>query len=414
MRLLYHHRTSSRDGQAVHIDGLTTAWCRLGHELVMAAPATHARPKIGAASPLVDSLRRRLPLWACECLEIAYNVVAFARLVRLCRRSAPDVLYERYNLFLLAGVWLARLYRLPLLVEVNAPLFEERSRYGGLALRRLAAWSERTVWQAADVVLPVSAVLAECVRAAGVPEERIVVIPNGVGPALLARGANLTRERAELRRGLGLDGKLVLGFTGFLRSWHGLDELLSLLVRINPDSGELERHSHERHLLVIGDGPARPDLEQRVHALGLAGQVTFTGAVAPERNADLIATFDIALQPAVVPYASPLKLFEYMALCRAIVAPDSANIREILTDGETALLFDPATTGSLSRAVDRLCIDAPLRERLGAAARTALIRRGFTWDANARRVAALAGCFPRPDTISGGTGASHPLPDRGP
>lgn len=378
MKILYHHRTSSSDGQAIHIGGLTRALTALGHDLTIAAPATVPTSGLGEGNPLVAGLKRRLPGWGYEALEFGYNAVALLRLLRLHRRTRPDVLYERYNLFLLAGVWLARLRGTPLVLEVNAPLFEERARHGGLALRRLAAWSERTAWRAADVVLPVTAALADHVRAAGVPADRIVVIPNGVGPELLARGADLEGDTIRARRWLSLaDGVVTLGFTGFLRSWHGLDRVLPL---VTPG----------RHLVVVGDGPARADLEARARRLGVADRVTFMGAVAPEGIAKVIPAFDIALQPGVVPYASPLKIFEYMALARAIVAPDTPNIREILRDGESALLFDPASPDGLNQAVSRLCDDPVLRARLAAGARADLIRRGFTWENNARRVVALA------------------------
>jgi glycosyltransferase involved in cell wall biosynthesis len=103
-----------------------------------------------------------------------------------------------------------------------------------------------------------------------------------------------------------------------------------------------------------------------------------------------VAAFDIALQPAVVPYASPLKLFEYLALGKAIIAPRQANIEEILTDGENALLFDAAASGGFEAALTRLCADAALRERLSMAAVATIDRLDLTWLGNARKVIALA------------------------
>lgn len=103
-----------------------------------------------------------------------------------------------------------------------------------------------------------------------------------------------------------------------------------------------------------------------------------------------MAGFDIALQPRVVSYASPLKIFEYMAAGRAIVAPDQPNIREILRDDETALLFDPSAAGAMWQAIQRLIGDAPLRRRLGDAARAEITRRDYTWRGNAARIVAWA------------------------
>ena len=175
----------------------------------------------------------------------------------------------------------------------------------------------------------------------------------------------------------------MLGFVGFVREWHGLDAVIAAMAA--------ERDGPRLRLVVVGDGPARPALEQQAAALGLADRVTFTGLQPREAIPGLVAGFDIALQPLVVSYASPLKIFEYMAAGRAIVAPDQPNIREVLRDGETAVLFDPSEAGAMWRAIQRLAGDAALRRRMGDAARDEIARRDYTWRGNAARVVAWAG-----------------------
>jgi glycosyltransferase involved in cell wall biosynthesis len=98
----------------------------------------------------------------------------------------------------------------------------------------------------------------------------------------------------------------------------------------------------------------------------------------------------VAVQPAVVDYASPLKLFEYLYAGLPIVAPDSPNIREILSDGDNGLLFDPARDESFRFALGRLLRDEALRRRLAARARETVQLRDLTWTGNARRVTRLA------------------------
>ena len=174
----------------------------------------------------------------------------------------------------------------------------------------------------------------------------------------------------------------MLGFTGFVRDWHALESVLRLLVE--------SALSDNLHFLIVGDGPARPGLEQEARNLGIANRLTFTGPVQRDQVPEYVAAFDIALQPGVTPYASPLKLFEYMALGRAIVAPNKPNIREILVDGETAVLFDPDNPTSFPSAIDRLISDPYLREEIGSAARKIIIERDLTWEHNARRIETLA------------------------
>lgn len=380
MKILYHHRIASKDGQFVHIEELTEALMRRGHEIVMVGPAVVEKDKFGGEGGMVTWLKRHMPGFVYELMEFAYAWVAYRKLARAVREHRPDCLYERYNLYLPAGVWLKRRFKLPMLLEVNAPILEERSKYNGIALPRLARWTERFAWRGADRVLPVTEVLAGYVTAAGVPRERITVIHNGID----WRKFGTVPDRDAAKSAHGLAGKVVLGFTGFMREWHGLDRVVDLIA---------QHRDEPWHLLLVGDGPARAGIEQRARELKVQERVTITGVVARDRVADYVSAFDVALQPDVVDYASPLKLFEYLALARAIVAPDKPNIREVLTHERNALLFDAGDSTSFTSAIARLACDAGLRGRLGEAARMTIEQDGFTWDRNAERVEQLFGAL---------------------
>lgn len=367
MRILYSHRIQSRDGQSVHLEEMVAALRAEGHEVLVVGPGFYEAAGFGAESSLVATLRRRLPGAVAELAELAYNGPAWRRLRRAAARFKPDLIYERYNLYFLAGAWLARQSKIPYYVEVNAPLAEERQRHGGLKLARLAHRSERMVWRAADKVLAVSHVLADRIAAIGVPRARIVVTPNGV----------------DLKRFPQREGQAatpVLGFIGFVRRWHGLEDVIEAMstspLRLD--------------LVIAGEGPAREELEQLAAARGCTDRVRFTGLASRDAVPALLAGFDIALQPRSVDYASPLKLFEYMAAGCAIIAPDQPNIREILVHEQTALLFDPDLPGALWQAIARLAADPELRARLGRAARAEIDARDLTWEGNARRVAEWA------------------------
>jgi glycosyltransferase involved in cell wall biosynthesis len=249
---------------------------------------------------------------------------------------------------------------------------------GGLALPWLARWAEGAAWRGADVVLPVTRVLAGHVKAYGVPDERIVVIPNGINETHFAAAPDPTLAKTER----GLSGKLVLGFTGFVRDWHGVDRVIAWMATQDAPANA--------HLVVVGDGPVRADLEAQARQLGLADRVSFTGVIHRDQVPNWVAAFDIALQPAVVAYASPLKLMEYLVMAKAIVAPSTPNLCEVLTDNQNALLFDPADPRGFETALTRLCADANLRLRLAAGAYATIAKLDLTWAGNASRVAALA------------------------
>jgi glycosyltransferase involved in cell wall biosynthesis len=379
MRILFHHRIASRDGQSVHIEEMIAALHRQGHETLLVGPPSFMATGFGRSDQAIDRIKRALPASVFEVLEVAYNVKAYLRLRAAVRDYQPDAIYERFSLYLFAGAWLRRRLRIPLLLEVNSPLFEERSKNDGLRLQALGRWAQRLLWTRADHVLPVTHVLGRIMENYGVPPARITVVPNGINPERFGS----TPDRAAAKSALGLPaGRIVLGFTGFIRSWNAVNRLL--------DFAHAHRERLDLHVLVVGDGPARAELEAHAARLGIADRLTITGVVDRDDVARFVAAFDVAVIPGLTPYSSPLKLFEYLQLGRAIVAPDVENIREILTDDSDAELFDPAREGAMEEALDALCTDAARRERLGEAARDTIQAKSLTWDENARRVVRIA------------------------
>lgn len=375
MKILYHHRTLSKDGQNVHIEELIAAFGRAGHEVHVVGPSAYKGAAFGSDGGFAGRVRRFLPASVGELIELAYSGLAFYRLMKAYRAFRPDVLYERYNLFLLSGAWLGRLTGLPYFLEVNAPLAEERRLNSGLALRKIAEWCERTVWRAADVVLPVTKVLARDVAAAGA--RRIEVLPNGIDRKHFSTALSGDHIRKTLR----LEGKTIIGFTGFLRAWHGLPAIVEVMR-------ELTAQGYDLHFLVVGDGQGRAALEHAARDAGIEKRITITGVVDRHEIPAYVASFDIAVQPKATEYASPLKLFEYMALGRAIIAPDQPNLREVLTHNTNALLFAPDDPLSLANVLSALIVEPRLRTKLGAAAARTVVDLELTWDGNARKIAA--------------------------
>jgi len=124
--------------------------------------------------------------------------------------------------------------------------------------------------------------------------------------------------------------------------------------------------------------------------LGLARRVHFAGRVMHDEVPAHLAAIDIAISPRSTFYASPLKIVEYMAMGKAIVAPAMRNIEDLLTHERSALLFAPEDGGALAAAIGRLVAEPALRRALGTEARR-LVEDGFTWHRNAREVVKLAG-----------------------
>lgn len=370
MNILYHQRTKSRDGQSVHIRALIAALRARGHRVEEWALSPGDDGAMGSEGGPAGRLLSRAPRALYELGEHAYGPLAAGRLTAAGRRLGADLVYERYALGNTAGLRAARRLGVPLLLEVNSPLARERAEHENLVFRRWAAHSERRLLQQADRVLCVTRVLADLIVEAGAPRPQVAVVRNG---------ADLARYPAPVFRG---GEAVVIGFVGFVRAWHKVEDLVEALAAPEMPAGA--------RLLVVGDGPARADIEARARELGVVERVAVTGAVAHERVPELVAGMDICVQPAATPWAAPLKLPEYMAAARAVVAPDQENLRELLTHGRDALLFLPGSSAALREALVRLARDPALRERLGREARATVEREKLTWDGAAERVEVIA------------------------
>jgi len=377
MKILYHHRIASNEGHTVHIEEIIRSFRKLGHEVVC-VKSNNKKQKINYNyQKIFNYIRRTIPQTITEWFEISYSLVEFIKIFYLYKKYKPDILYERFNLFSISGIWIKRITNIPYFLEINSPLFEERRNYSGITWEGLARWSQRSSWQAADHALVVTHVLGRIVAKYGVPDARLSVVPNGINQDFFLEPLDPRTAKARL----GLEGRFILGFVGFLHPWHGLECVINLLAQVQDP---------QLCLLVVGDGRCRDELEAHAAKCGVTDQLVITGFVARDAIAEHIAAFDIALQPAVIDYASPLKLFEYMALGRPIVAPNTPNIEEILTDSVDALLFVNGDNVSFCNAITRLRLNDALRERIGHASRQLILERNLTWDGNAQRVITLA------------------------
>jgi glycosyltransferase involved in cell wall biosynthesis len=379
MNVIYHHRTRSTDAQRIHILEIVAALENLGHtvEIVSLVPTDAALDdaKRDAEDPWWKKLVRKIP-FAYEVMQLGYNLVGIPMLFARVLARKADFIYERYSLFNFTGVLVAKLCRVPLILEVNSPFALEQSRDKEIRLRSFAQWTERVICNLATRVVVVSTPLARIMQSVGVSAEKLEVIPNGV---------RLERFQPqppspELRRKLGLSAdQIVIGFVGWFRKWHGLEMLLEAFAQ----SGLANEGAR---VLLVGDGQAMADLQQFVDWNGLHDIVVFAGPVPHADVPPYLDLIDIAVQPAANEYCCPMKILEYMALGKPILAPRQENIQELLREGEEAEYFQPGDAASMAAGMKALVRDRARAQRIGAQARAAISSRGLLWEWNAARV----------------------------
>ena len=292
----------------------------------------------------------------------------------------PDFIYQRYSRFNWTGVESSLRSRRPLFLEYNGSEVWMAKHWGRLHLGELLERCEQLNLAAAARIFVVAEVERRNLIKAGVPPEKIVVNPNGVDVEEFRPGLG----RAAIRRELGVaDDSTLAGFVGTFGPWHGVLTLAEAITLLAQDRGI--------RFLLVGAGMLREEVERIISEAGRSQQVIFAGQVEHKKVPALLDACDILLSPHVPMsdgsefFGSPTKLFEYMAMSKAIVASRLGQIAEVLDDEETALLVEPGDARQLADAILRLSDSRELRERLGAAARRVAVER-HTWKQNAQRV----------------------------
>ncbi|MBV8819404.1 MAG: glycosyltransferase family 4 protein [Acidobacteriaceae bacterium] len=374
MRVLYHHRTRGTDAQRVHILEIVNAFRELGHEVRIASLiATEEQNAAREASEAGwKKIARKIPM-TYEAIQLAYNAVGLPWLLWESVSFRPDFIYERYSLFCFAGVLAAKLTGKPIVLEVNSPFALEQTRDGEIRLPRFAAWLERLICNSASKVIVVSGPLRRILLDAGVRPEKLMLVPNGINPEHLAACGS----RDELRAQCGLNERIVIGFVGWFKPWHGLEFLIEAFL----DSGLAARGAA---LLLVGDGPAMAPMREMVARRNATADVVFSGPIEHERIPAYLHLMDIAVQPAANEYCCPMKIIEYMGVGKPVIAPRQENIQELLPE-DAAMLFEPGNAADLVRAMAAVVESAELRQSLGRRAEQVVWSRGLLWSANAAK-----------------------------
>ena len=358
-----------------------------GRRVVRAASVTDTSPSghlgLSGGKPfkVVESGLRR----AASVLRMPYlGLFDSYRFYEACCRNARDfdVFHERQGLMKIGGSLASKRLGTPLVLEVNADLFFEREFTGSPiqgAQKIVGAFMTRINYRTASAIVCVSEIVKrDLVARWSVPQERVWVLPNAVDVSAFGESA----DSRNVRLPLGLkDGPLVV-FVGSFYPWHDLDLLVDSFVRV------VQLRPRAR-LLLVGDGPNRRLLEERIGVARIRQSVVLTGSMPHEMIPHILHASDVAVAPypkvSTGFWGSPMKIFEYMAAGKAIVASRVGQIAEVIRNGQTGLLAEPGDVQGFAQAVAHLLRDPSERARLGENARRQAVER-HSWESYVERL----------------------------
>ena len=297
-----------------------------------------------------------------------------------------DIAYERYSLWSYSSLAAARLKGAVTVLEVNAPLIEEQTRFRTLYDKEAARLASLRVFAAADIIVAVSNEVADYLDRHPQARGKIHVIPNGVNAERFEPVPAL-RERKE--------GPFTVGFVGTLKPWHGVDVLIEAFHRLRHRVGDAR-------LLIVGDGPEHGRLQAQCDALGISPQVEFTGSVDPADVPLQLARMDVGVAPyprLSAFYFSPLKAVEYLASGMPVIASDIGQLRDLVGQAEAGLLCESGNAEAIFQALLACHNDETYRQAMGDRGRRHVLAL-YTWQSVAQRVLQLAQLArPRETTI---------------
>jgi glycosyltransferase involved in cell wall biosynthesis len=369
-------------GATSHKIGFCKGLLRLGH-----VPTVLANQPVPGLEKVVQDfhiipppfLPKRLPLTVGV---LANNLIFARRASSILKQLKPDVVCQRHSKMNYSGVLLSRRLKVPFILEYNSPsnwkaASEDRTPF---LIGVLSRFIERINLAAADRIMVVSRVLKQHLVDRGVAPEKVAVNPNGADAELFRPDL----DPGPVRQRLHLENKIVVAFAGHhnaRNTWHGVKYLVMAVKKVAERRKDVQ-------FLFIGDQGLVDLVLETARAESTTGQITFATSISHRDMPSYYAACDVLVSPHVhmadgsTFFGSPVKVFEYMAMGKPIVASGIGQLGDLLKG--KALLTEPGDVVGIADAILTLAGDADLRRQLGAAARETCINR-LTWKHNAER-----------------------------
>jgi glycosyltransferase involved in cell wall biosynthesis len=360
--------------------GMVTGFRDEGHivEILVLGNKPQSTDSFTQTNSFKSILKKVLPkiLWRTlkEIQQIRFDKHAAQELRNAIQKFNPDVVYERSAWMSNGSVQVIESFNLKHVVEINAPFEEEVKEFEQASsfISFIGKNKLKNLSQSADLVAPITSSLQKhIVKNYGVNRAKCLVVPNAIDKSQI----QITESRVqEIRKTLDLTDKIVVGFVGSIFPYHGVDRLIHAVFKLN---------NSDVSLLIVGDGYLIPELKEQARILGLSTRVHFTGSVPKEDVYNHIAAMDVVTLPNTEWYCSPVKLFEYGALGKVVLAVIEAGVSDVMTDTD-GMLFEN-NEGDFQEALNFTISNLnQLKEKANTFQQKIL--SNHTWSANARQI----------------------------
>lgn len=405
-------------GAIAHITGIVNAFVRSGNNIIF--PSSWLPDGL---SDQVDHQHINLRSdWGFPAEANIYRMQfkLFLCVKKIIKDRRISFIYSRLTLGSYAAVLLSRSLKVPLVVEFNGSEAWIAQNWGrGLRLRKLAELSEQATLRHADLIVTVSKPLLADLKKTGLDPAKIIYQPNGVDTSLFDPNRFTKFEINTFRKELGIpEDALVFGFIGTFGRWHGTDVLATSITEVLQSHYNWVEENKVR-FLIAGDGDMRASFVDLISPLDAKHLIHMPGYFPQEQGPLMMSCCDVLIAPHVANsdgsafFGSPIKIFEYLASGRPIIASDLDQIGEVLSEDvpvtvydnasdeqknlakptKPALLVRPGNQRDLTDAILKAGSDRAWRGYAGEAARELAVKK-HSWNRNVKQVLKHLGAEP--------------------
>jgi glycosyltransferase involved in cell wall biosynthesis len=385
MKILFYspHPTLYFDaptGYGSHMRGMVNGFREEGHtvEILVLGNKPQSADSSTQTNSFKSTLKKVLPkiLWRTlkEIQQIRFDKHAAQELQQAVQSFNPDIVYERSAWMSNGSVEVLKSFNIKHIVEINAPFEEEVEEFEKASsfIAHVGKKKLKNLLQSAELVAPITTSLEKyLIENYDVDKKKCLVVANAIDQ----REIQITNSRVEeIRNSFNLTTKKVIGFVGSIFPYHGVDRLINGVSKLK---------STDSVILIVGDGYLIPELKKLASELVISSRVHFTGSVPKEDIYNYISAMDIVTLPNTEWYCSPVKLFEYGALGKRIIAVNEAGVADIMSneDGELFENNDNAFQEALIKAVS----DFDIMEEKAKGFQQKIVKH-HTWKSNAAAI----------------------------
>jgi glycosyltransferase involved in cell wall biosynthesis len=393
MKILYYSphpylNLTSKTGYGTHMREMINAFRVLGHNVLPIINGGTDDVGYSSEKKSIELIKRIfksiIPSFIWRSVKdyrlLQFDKRAEAALEKQVIAYQPDLIYERAYYIQTSGINVAKKFKIKHYLEVNAPYTEETTEFekARTVFARTAEEREEKQLISPDKIFVVSSALRDYFtdKIKGINQKNIIVTPNCVNPEKIKVDTTL---RIKIEEKYGLKDYTVVGFVGSIFPYHGVDILIDAF-------NEVYKKNEKIKLLIVGDGLIAPQLKKHAQTLEAANHIIFTGNVSHSDIFSYIDLMDITVLADTKWYCSPIKIFEYGALAKAVIAPDTKAVRDVITNNVDGTLIKPDRS-TLTDTLSGLIKNKEAREAMASNFKNKILRE-YTWVKNAENILA--------------------------